>query len=595
MFILGSAAVIQAAFLPGFLLLRCIRIGDGFLKSLVYSFALSLAFNHVLVFALALLRWYTPFTMYSVFGTELILVALLCWRDRSRPFLDVLRGDADRFRILLEDISHQPPALRFFLRLGLVCSFAVVSLCAFAVVYNAVTVFDKWDAVVAYNRWASVWGRNEIPHDTRGYPQVLPIAYSITYVFLGSTEVQFFARVLPALFPLMMLLGSLDLTLRQKDATYLLGTAFAVLLLLILLKDLMFSGYADAPVASLALISFCMLMEAGRYRASDVRLRHWLVAGLSMGACASTKTPGFIPVLAFPVLAVALGHATEDRSAARPSVADITAALLAMLVVVLPWQLYQHDSAQLGVNMYGPIHQGRAYVQRLLYAASLLREALGPVTLLFVAAGTVLGVIFDRRWRWIFVLLALPLVLAWALWASYDARNISVAVPFIGLVSAGGVILVVARLAPRMTYMKRVSVTSRFTVGACAISLTCLVVATGVLLPSKQIRNAQLEQQRLIGDPYLNSLLYWYQSTKGFSGVILTNYQILGHLPGLAHLYQLEFFSTPNLEDRIRTYQAKYLLHTGLEYPVDLKKGVEDGKYHEEIVETYFRLLSISQ
>ena len=592
MFILGSAAVIQAVFLPGFLLLRWIRTGDGFLKTLVYSFALSLALNHVLVFVLALLRWYTPFTMYSIFGTELILVALLCWRDRSRPLTDVLRGDADRFQILLEDFNNQPPAARFVLRLGLVCSLVVVSLCFFEVAYSAATVFNQWDAVVSYNRWASIWGRNEIPPYTDGYPQLLPIAYSITYVFLRSTEVQFFAKALPALFPLMMLLASLDLALRQKDATYLFGTAFASLLLFILLKSLMFSGYADAPVASLAFISFCILMEAGRYQARDMRLRHWLIAGLTMGACASTKTPGLIPVLALPVLFAALGCVKGDRSAFRIPVAHIAVALLAMLVIALPWQAYRHDSSQLGINMFGPIHQERTYVQRLLHAISLLQQALGPVKLLFVAVATVLAALFDRRWRWVFVGLILPPVLAWGLWASYDVRNLSVAIPFIGLASAGGVILVVARLAP---HIQRTGMANRFTIGACAVSLACLIIATDVLLPSEEISRAQLEQQRLIGDPYLNSLLYWYQSNKGFSGVILTNYEFLGHLPGLAHLYRLEFFSSPNLEDRIRASQAKYLLNADCVYPPDLKKGVADGRYHEEITGTYFRLLSISQ
>ena len=115
-------------------------------------------------------------------------------------------------------------------------------------------IFQQWDAVVSWNRWAVDWAANRLPYATSIYPQLLPTNLSLSYVFMQSSEVWIFAKAFQFLFCLMLLLAMLDLARVEGQFGYVPGVVITYGLLVALLRFRMLSsGYADVPLAFFAL------------------------------------------------------------------------------------------------------------------------------------------------------------------------------------------------------------------------------------------------------------------------------------------------------------------------------------------------------
>ncbi len=124
-------------------------------------------------------------------------------------------------------------------------------------------IFQQWDAVVSWNRWAVDWAANRLPYATSFYPQLLPTNLSLSYVFMQSSEVWIFAKAFQFLFCLLLLLAMLDLARIEGKFGYVPGVVITYGLLVALLRFRMLSsGYADVPLAFFALASVYVLMLA---------------------------------------------------------------------------------------------------------------------------------------------------------------------------------------------------------------------------------------------------------------------------------------------------------------------------------------------
>ena len=88
--LLGVLGLVQTVFLPGYLILRFLRVGGGIIAGCVLSFGLSLIANYLLVAGLVVLGVYRPAVMYAVFTGEMMV---WLWLDRRRlqtPLGDVI-------------------------------------------------------------------------------------------------------------------------------------------------------------------------------------------------------------------------------------------------------------------------------------------------------------------------------------------------------------------------------------------------------------------------------------------------------------------------------------------------------------------------
>ena len=90
-------------------------------------------------------------------------------------------------------------------------------------ILNIGKVFNVWDTIFSWNRWAVDWSYNQFPALTYEYPQILPANWSLSYVIMQNKEVQAFTKAIMSLFSLFTILLFFDLARIKKNLVYLLG------------------------------------------------------------------------------------------------------------------------------------------------------------------------------------------------------------------------------------------------------------------------------------------------------------------------------------------------------------------------------------
>ena len=193
------------------------------------------------------------------------------------------------------------PAVRFLLA-GAACllmaGFAAQAIC------HAGDIFQEWDSVVSWNRWAIDWAANHLPRSTAEYPQLLPCNLSLSYVFIQDSSIWFFAKGWLFLFCLFVLLAMFDLGRQTGQAGYFLGVLLTYALLIGVLRfRYISSGYADMPVASMAYAGVYALLvargAAGAGPANEIRRAR----RAALRGAALTKQAGLLVAAVYPLLA----------------------------------------------------------------------------------------------------------------------------------------------------------------------------------------------------------------------------------------------------------------------------------------------------
>ena len=641
MTLLGVLSLGQIVFLPGYLLLKALRLGTGIATGCILSFALSLVANHVLVAGLVVLGLYRPAVIYAIFAAELVLLLVLdrgrlrmglreavaACRRRTWAFLRVVEGagnserlsaslpspsgrgaggegnlrqnatkggaastisplpgplpegEGDRFRpFRMASKQNLPPLLR---RLGLAVALLAIGGYAVAGIAQAGQIFQQWDAVVSWNRWAIDWAAGRLPEGTSIYPQLLPTNISLTYVFMQTSEIWFFAKGFQFLFCLVLLLAILDLARVEDRFAYVPGAVITYGLLVALLRFRMLgSGYVEAPVAFFATASVYVLFLARKASDERQRTKYLIVGALLAAGAASTKQIGLYVAAVHPLLAWRMALCGRPESL-RKHVRLLLGMCLVICVFVLPWYVYKYfdfragfDSDNTGVLLVD-LHEGRGLLERLLHAGGALVEALTAVGTVLLAIA-VAASLREPLQRWFVGLFVVPLGLVWAIGFSYDLRNLAVIIPCVGVAAGFGTIQVLSRIAegwralhpfvvppghhvghhvlmvvvggmppkggttnrhsrPRNAYLCKArqggSVFLR--VGHVAILSTLLLVAACLCVSDETLLARQRQEQRKVGIPELNSELYAYAAAHPDQAKIASDYQALRWLPEL--------------------------------------------------------------
>lgn len=499
----AAIALLQVLALPGWLAVRALHLDeDGPLQTALLVVFLSLTLNHALVVLLVLAGAYTRPVLLAAMALEGLLAGLLLWRGRGRsrtPRPALLATLHDDPRLLW-------PALAALLAIGFLVSRVPVSFAH---------VFQYWDAIVSWNRWAVDWEAGRLPARVYHYPQLLPTTWSLLYVLEGR-PLQFLARGVMSLFPLAVALAFLDVGLRRRRPELLLAATVSTLLMAASLGRHIGAGLADLPVAALALLAFYPLYTRDFEPGAPGDRSRLAAAGLLAVGCALTKQAGLYVAAVLPAFAAGRLRPWPLRRRA----AAVGALALLLVAGIGPWYAYGEVLIARGIEvneipiltqkMFG----GATLAERGLRALALWQHLLTP-PLLWTAALLVLASLWHRPTRWITVGVSLPFSLLWALWFSYDARNEALALPFLGWSIAAGAWVVYGALGAR-----------RMRVAAAAwaaVSLTWIVLWAD----PQAIALAQQQQLVELGKPALNRRLLAYQREHGFEGRILSNYRYL--------------------------------------------------------------------
>ena len=585
MFVLGLLAIVQMVFLPGFLVLTAAGIPrKSLLQTLVYAFALSGLSNYLIACALTAFGLYLRPAVFVLIAAEVACLVLL-WRHGS--FGGAARAST-HWNLPTPAAAWQMLRTNTLINNAVLISAGVVFLIFLhGMLKSAGTIFNFADEIGSYNSWALQWTQNRMPNpiDTMGYPIAASANWSLTYLLLGNSEIQFFNKFAMGFFAFAPMLALADWARRRRSMVPVLAIVFFGVLIQLHLWPFIGEGPLDLPVACL---SFLVLYAILDNQDNPADLRVIVLVNLLAASAAMMKQAGLYVVAYAAIWTIWTLY--RNRAKLRPGEAAKTAlwALAIILLIGLSWygwiqlQIYEGRSSSESTYLMKGIHAGRTYAQRVWRAVGMLfgggRLEGYPVATIrlgaqaFIAAAVALAFVscVVRQTRHVFFLIVLPYFVFWCFFFSYERRTLALIFPFLAYCSATGFYFLLSKMVPESDKLMilpaapSLRLPRRAAFAGIGVAVIALAAAGSMLLPSEKILHRQHTLQRQILVPELNVKLYQYYEKHGFSGKIASQYGVLKFLPELKAFYfplrgSASYDLIKNLEER---EDIHYLLMT---------------------------------
>jgi len=539
MYIFGILSLVQIVFLPGLISLRLIRFRGSFWQGAIYTFALSLLINYCMVFFLAILNLYSRSIIMVLFAAQVIWVIQLYWKDLNTPLLDIFQYLWDKSISALaglfpspeDDLSRSQKAAHYtfiiFTLISLIFALDRLWWIIGIFLHNIGTVFDGWDAVYSWNRWAETWFSGKIPLDSRFYPQLVPTNWSLTYMFMGESTVQLFAKSIMPVFAIGILLQFFDLGITLRQPGFLVAIILSRALLVRFIGTGISNGLTDTAAAFFALLPFYTILKAQALKTESEQHLLWMLGFFFAAASAVTKQAGVYIFILYPLLVYIVLLRPSYGNRLNPIIwrGILTWGAFAAFLPVL-WYGFKLiliskgiDSSEVLANasysaqLYGNV----SYLTQIIHA---LRRFVGVYLILFPLIFCTLHLL-PSLVRWLFVLFILPFPAIWAMMASYDTRNLAIVLPILALAS-GLSIEAIVRLLSRLFILARIE---KWTSALVPIAALAGLFVLGYLYPDSRIRADDMAARQEIFSPSLNLELRHLISDNP-RALILTNYPV---------------------------------------------------------------------
>jgi hypothetical protein len=447
-FFWGAIGYVMGGFAPGYLLLRLFRI-ERLLPPLAGPFALSLIVNGIVV---EIAVWFGAYTTTAarVAGSIIVSIFVLALFSDRRLSFGALADGVSAARLAL---SRAVKPAGGQLQIGpLVCCIAasivvVLTLYLFGASFGSILL--GYDPVIQWNVWAVDWAADRLPNRIYHYPQLVPILWSIPYVLMGNSAIEFFSSSYKFVFWLLTFETLVFVSWRARDPFLLLSVPVAFVLFRFGVGGTSLQDSIDVPVAFFALLAVATVLRpaSGRTQQQVLALALVLAAGAAM-----TKQVGLYMIGAIPLLH--LCWTFEDRRQVAPvfnAVPGLVWKASLALMLCAPIYVYAFVTIRNGTNisefgyLFEGVYENRSRVSRALDALQAAYGWLGPGK---TAGGLIAAVVFaavnlaalsDRRYRWILLAINIPFSCLWAIYFSYDRRNLALTMPLWALTSAVGV------------------------------------------------------------------------------------------------------------------------------------------------------------
>ena len=400
-------------------------------------------------------------------------------------------------------------------------------------------IFQTWDALVSWNRWAVELSHNDYNPGGGAYPLLFPGLWSLIYKAQGNVDVWIFAKL--TLFILPAILGLLVMLLIERGrlvAAAVTGT-FIVSFFFANHAFWMFNGNMDVPVAALMLVGGVMMyvsvtdLERGEQQFSML-----LLSAAFTGLGAITKQAGtlmFVPMLL--LLVVQLWRRRIG----------VAGAAITLGVAILPPLLFGAIYLPIRPTLVGNIEELQGITaaivgtgDKFISAAKMVGTMQWPPLTLALFVGGCLNFLGTRRpsgWLGLaFLGMALLGFFIFANCCAYEPRNgwwtlsLLVASTLCGLANFTGVRPLAAGARAW-----------RFPQAAVVIGLLAVASGMGVVaymrLPDEKLLALQAALQWNIAPPEVQQLLQSSRPELGETGRYISAYQIIGQMPGFASLY----------------------------------------------------------
>lgn len=594
MLALGFLALIQVLFLPGALAYKFTKLKAGILQTVIYVVGLSMVINYVIVLLFTELHLYYRVSMFLVLLLEIGAIIYLFRDFFTSP---IRNGFAEWWKTItagIEKILHsgqkknpENKVYALFTSFALLIAFyiAISSLLHMfqITLQNYPSVFNTYDAIVKWNFNATDWAQNRFPSNIEDYPQLGPILFSLTYVFIGSIKVQFFAKFIMPLFLLMIMLMMFDLGLMKPSYGILFGVEIVYLAVKHFVGEYMLDGYMDIPLAFFAFLGIYALLKSRCSEDERSQLMNILLGVLFLCGAAVTKQAGLYVLAVYPVMVILLYGRKNLVRWWKLYRIWLISALIIVLVLVAGWygmKFFEFSLGESKSHLLIPIQRtADTYGSQDLWTK--IQSGIGSLGMYSLGFLFILPALFlvEPSIRWIVLLIVFPYTILWAGYASYDVRNLTLVWPFFSLAFAASL---EAYCEWFFKIGKRIFGRFQFRWWAAAVVALLLAITAGIAIPSSALIQKQETLQKQILDPELNKLLYNYFESNPSKLKILSSYPV-EYLPGFeGRALQFGFNNLPDFEWALNQETIGFLLvpnYATDEVQARIKKGVESGEF----------------
>lgn len=559
MLLLGTLSVLQLILLPGLLLIRVFPGQRSPIQQASFVFVLSLLANYIVVALLAAGGVYYRSVVFVLFALEVAALAWVYRRHWLAPAKPDVKRIKTRFNGYAKSLSEWIAKDYWTALLYIACTALAVLTAAWVLyiwVTNFGTVFEAWDSWASWDRWAEHWAANRIPGDTWEYPQLIPILLSISYKFIGTVAVKFFGKSIMPLFVLLIVLTLIELGRRFRSFGYMLGAVLAAYSLYYLLPRYFIEVYVDIPVASLSLLAVATLLAARTIKDARQLKTLLLLGSLTTALATVTKQTGAYILAFYPLLAYWWVLRERKDFTLRSSIQLLAKHMLLVVLIVAPWYAFVQYNIMAGNRVsniqyvISDIYAGQTYWERFVIALKGLNWYAYWFGFMLLSLP-----VLSKPLRQLAVLVVLPFSILWAVFLSYEYRNLAIALPLLSLVNGAAVEAWFVRLRDWFSRTRSKKLARKAKPGALAPVTRWLLTPVGIVamlllgvgLLSLRTRGEdlivrQINLERQMFNPAVNERLYNYLGRTNGPEPIITHYQV-GWLPDLEGTWRNERFN----------------------------------------------------
>jgi hypothetical protein len=374
----------------------------------------------------------------------------------------------------------------------------------------------------------------------------------------------------------------LDLGLEHKNLGYIIGLVTTRYIINRFYSHFFSSGYVDVPLAFFTCLTVYLLLKTLKMNDEEKKVKYVFLGFIMAAGAALTKQNGLFVFSLYPLLAYLIVLRKIDSLSQKEKIGKLVIFFLISLSLLIPWYIFNEirilEGAKTNILLLisQDHHRGLTRIQRLVkaYKDLSIYFYLYPFVIITLP-------LIEKDYRKIVLLVLFPYTLIWAFFFSKYTRNLSIALPLLGMATglgADGLIRVFTDLVSKWKIEK---VKSQIVLG----SIVVLIIGASLLVPSSTLIDLQTNNQKLILESEVNQLIYQHFDEKGKLEPVFTNYP-LRYLPGFEQLQikiggfeDYNFYKQKRAEYPDVNYMLISLYKDNDEVVAEIQQKIKQGNY----------------
>ena len=417
MIIIGVFSLLQCWFLPGLVLLTLFK-NLKFSEKLFLSIPTSLFINYILVFTLIFLKSFTQSILITILIIEIIVIFHFYRNEIKR---------LSQFNITI-NLEINNLMIIFFL-------FIVLFLAGNSI--GKIHLPD--DPLTMWDFWARELASGKLPTNSMDYPLGYSILQSITYVMIGTKNIEFFAQAVQLIFPLSLFLVFSQMVTNETKDKFLIKITFLITIFLILnqFRFALFAGFVDTVLVLSSCIILYLIAYTNRNKNFLNSNKNIILLIIILSVPGITKQTGVFLSLISPILIFYKNKIDKNF------LLNLLKIYSFIFFIIFPWYLYKflefkNSSDSLNSLNLLSLHFNEPYLTKIKNTLQLI---FGKSLILFLPLFLIS--FLRSNSRKIILLVILPYYLFWSYFYGNDARNFALILPFIGFVLANSIEIII--------------------------------------------------------------------------------------------------------------------------------------------------------